>query len=111
VTGIYQNTGEYAHFGNNQLLVADPINKEVRRFLTGPIGAEITGFTLTPDMKHAFVNIQHPGDVPGGLKSKGIKKTAQNPQAASTWPEGKAGGRPRSATLVISKDDGGLIGT
>ena len=110
ITGGYQNAGEYKGFGNNQLLVADPNSKEVRRFLTGPIGAEITGFTLTPDMRHAFVNIQHPGDVPGGLKAQ-VTKSTETPDAASTWPTGKAGHRPRSATIVISKDDGGLIGT
>ena len=110
IAGSLQNTGEYQHFGNNQLLVADPNSKEVRRFLTGPIGAEVTGFTLTPDMKHAFVNIQHPGDVPGALQGK-VKKTYQNPAAASTWPASQAGKRPRSATIVIRKDDGGLIGT
>jgi secreted PhoX family phosphatase len=110
ISSGYQNAGEYQRFGNNQLLVADPNSKEVRRFLTGPIGAEITGFTLTPDMKHAFVNIQHPGDVTGALKHK-VKKTYRNPAAASTWPASKTGKRPRSATVVISKNDGGLIGT
>jgi len=110
ISSGYQNAGEYQGFGNNQLLVADPNSKEVRRFLTGPIGAEITGFTLTPDMKNAFVNIQHPGDVTGALKGK-VKKTYRNPAAASTWPASKVGKRPRSATIVIRKNDGGLIGT
>jgi len=110
ISGSTQNTGEYENFGNNQMLVADPVTKEVRRFLTGPVGAEITGTTMTADMKSLFVNIQHPGDVPGGLKDT-VKKTPENPKAASSWPDGEAGGRPRSATIVVSKDDGGLIGT
>ncbi len=110
LSGYAQNTGIHEAFGNNQMLVADPNTKEVRRFLTGPIGAEITGTMMSPDMKTLFVNIQHPGDVPGGLSDK-VKKTPDNPKAASSWPDGDKGGRPRSATIVVTKDDGGLIGT
>jgi secreted PhoX family phosphatase len=29
----------------------------------------------------------------------------------SNWPDQRADGRPRSATVVIRKNDGGLIGT
>ena len=109
VSGYAQNTKKYKNFGNNQLLVADPKSKEVRRFLTGPVGSEITGTTMAPDMKTLFVNIQHPGDVPGAWKGK-VKKTVENPKAASSWPDGEAGGRPRSATITIVKNDGGVIG-
>jgi secreted PhoX family phosphatase len=35
---------------------------------------------------------------------------AANPLSFSQWPDA-AGGRPRSATIVITKDDGGVIGT
>ncbi len=35
---------------------------------------------------------------------------AANPLAFSRWPEA-SGGRPRSATVVVTKDDGGVIGT
>ena len=34
-----------------------------------------------------------------------------NPKAFSSWPDGAAGKRPRSATVVITKDDGGKIGS
>lgn len=37
-------------------------NTQLRRFLTGPEGCEITGVTMTPDYKAIFVNIQHPGN-------------------------------------------------
>ena len=33
------------------------------------------------------------------------------PRAISNWPDQRPDGRPRSATLVIRKDDGGVIGT
>ena len=47
---------------NNQMLVADPTTGDLRRFLVGPKGCEITGWTMTPDARTLFVNIQHPGE-------------------------------------------------
>jgi secreted PhoX family phosphatase len=41
--------GEMARLGNNQLLACNPDTGEVRRFLTGPVGCELTGATFTPD--------------------------------------------------------------
>lgn len=80
-------------FGNNQMLVADPRTGEMKRFLVGPIGAEVTGISATPDFRTLFVNIQHPGE--GSTPSNLL----------STWPDGP-GRRPRSATVVISREDG-----
>jgi secreted PhoX family phosphatase len=34
-----------------------------------------------------------------------------NPTKYSNWPDGAAAGRPRSAVVMITKQDGGLIGT
>jgi len=99
------NKGDYANIGNNQMLVADPATKEIRRFLTGPNGCEITGITATPDLRTLFVNIQHPGE------TASERSDPTKPKAVSSWPDGAAGGRPRSATLVIRRDDGGVIGT
>lgn len=80
-------------FGNNQMLVAEPSTGEMKRFLVGPQGAEVTGITATPDFRTLFVNIQHPGE----------GSTATN--LLSTWPDGP-GKRPRSATLIIRREDG-----
>lgn len=99
------NRGDYARIGNNQMLAADPSTGEVRRFLTGPAGAEITGVTTTPDGTTLFVNVQHPGE------TASERSDPAAPTAVSAWPDGGAGGRPRSATVVIRKADGGLIGT
>ena len=74
----------------------------LRRFLVGPKGCEITGITETPDGRTLFVNIQHPGE---------DTKSLAAPQ--SLWPGNKGYGRPgraRSATIVITRDDGGVIG-
>ena len=94
--------GEYSRIGNNQILAVDPASGVFKRFLTGPRGSEITGFHITPDGRSAFVNIQHPGE--GGT-------SADNPRLLSNWPDYAPDGRPRSATVVIRKKDGGIIGT
>ena len=105
-----QRAGAYAPFGNNMMCAADPDTGQTKRFLTGPVGCEVTGVVNTPDNLTMFVNIQHPGDVPRDLTNAGVRLTSANPKAASSWPDGPNGGRPRSATIVITKDDGGPIG-
>ena len=97
--------GDLKNLGNNAMLAADPRTGEVRRFLVGPSGSEITGATATPDGKTMFINIQHPGESPSE------RSDPKAPDAISNWPDKKVGGRPRSATVVIRKNDGGLIGT
>ncbi len=91
-------SGIQANMGNCHMMLADIPTGRIGRFLTGPNGCEITGWTITPDQKSVFVNIQHPGE--GG---------ATNPTAFSTWPNGTV--PARSSTIVITKDDGGVIGT
>jgi hypothetical protein len=81
------------------MLVADPTTGDLRRFLVGPKGCEITGWTITDDRRTLFVNIQHPGEnAPFG-----------DPDAQSNWPD--RGPRPRSATVAIRRVDGGIVGT
>lgn len=99
------NMKEYKGMGNNQMLAVVPETGEFRRFLTGPNGCEITGIAFTPDMKTMFINIQHPGE-PDSERSDPAK-----PTAISAWPDAAHAGRPRSATVVIRKLDGGMIGS
>jgi secreted PhoX family phosphatase len=99
------NRGDYAGVGNNQMLCADVASGRIARFLTGPKGCEITGVTATPDGSSMFINIQHPGE------TASERNDPAQPQAVSNWPDGPAGGRPRAATVVIRRDDGGVIGT
>ena len=73
----------------------------LRRFLVGPKECEITGLAESADGKALFVNIQHPGE-----------DTAPNFATrtyGSYWPDGGSA-RPRSATIVITRTDGGVIG-
>ncbi len=97
-------TSGYAELGHNMMLAADPDSGEVRRFLTGPRGCEITGNTMTPDRRTMFVNIQHPGEPADDVSAP------TDPGRYSSWPDG-AGARPRSATIAIRRLDGGVIGS
>ncbi|AOF80800.1 hypothetical protein BSY238_651 [Methyloversatilis sp. RAC08] len=103
-------TGNYANIGGNAMYCADPTTRQVTRFLTSPIRCEVTGVVTTPDNKTMFVNIQHPGESWSGSFT-----------SRSTWPDSGINGpttqsangaiKPRSAVVVITKDDGGVIGT
>lgn len=80
----------------------------LKRFLVGPVGSEITGITETPDGKAMFINIQHPGETTSAANINDPSKYT------SQWPSNAgygAGKRPRSATIVITKNDGGRIGS
>lgn len=87
---------------------AKPAADKLKRFLVGPKDSEITGFCETPDGKAIFINIQHPGE---GTKMLDV---ADPTKYTSQWPSNAGygvGKRPRSATIVITKDDGGRIGS
>jgi uncharacterized protein len=78
------------------------------RFLVGPKGCEITGWCETADVRTVFINIQHPGE---NTKMADVGNPAR---FESQWPANAgygAGKRPRSATIVITKNDGGVIGS
>ena len=89
MSGSSQLKGIYEPFGNNQMLASDPATGEVKRFFVGPIGQEITGVITTPDGKTMFINVQHPGDVPGGLRESlgASSPSPANPRIASNWPD------------------------
>ncbi len=80
----------------------------LKRFLVGPKGAEITGITETPDGRALFINIQHAGE------NTKMADVTDPTKYESQWPANAgygAGKRPRSATIVITKNDGGVIGS
>ncbi|NWD09484.1 PhoX family protein [Pseudomonas gingeri] len=91
--GDYSNAGDFAGMGNNQMLCADPATGEIRRFMVGPVGCEVTGISFAPDQKTLFVGIQHPGENGG-----------------STFPEHLPNGKPRSSVMAIRREDGGIVG-
>ena len=85
-----------------------PTGSTLKRFLVGAKDCEITGLCETPDGKAMFINIQHPGE---GTRMADV---ADPTKYTSQWPSNAgygAGKRPRSATIVITRNDGGRIGT
>jgi secreted PhoX family phosphatase len=86
--GDDSNEGDFAGMGNNQMLAGDPVTGEIRRFLTGPFGSEVTGLTWSSDRRTMFVGIQHPG---------------------AAFPDGE-GTLPRSAIVAVKRNDNALIG-
>ena len=90
--GNISNKGDFAGMGNNQMLVGDPQTGEIRRFMVGPIGCEVTGSTWSADRRTMFVGIQHPGA-----------------RGGSHFPDGGQS-VPRSTVIAIRRDDGKAIG-
>jgi secreted PhoX family phosphatase len=86
--GDDDNESDFAGMGNNQMLAGDPVTGEIRRFMTGPNGCEVTGLTWSADRRTMFVGIQHPG---------------------APFPDGD-GSLPRSAIVTIKRDDNALVG-
>ncbi len=84
-----------------------PTAETLKRFFVGPFDCEVTGLCETPDGKTIFVNIQHPGE------DTSAADLADPAKYTSQWPSNQgygAGRRPRSATIVITKNDGGMVG-
>ena len=84
--------------------------RPVKRFLVGPAGAEICGPTMAPDERAFFAAIQHPGesDAAGGSIAdlrwtRGQRPPSSFPDGGETWP--------RSAVVVVTREDGGRIGS
>jgi secreted PhoX family phosphatase len=109
-----EQTLEYTKGDGSKLVVrtrvgAKPTATTLSRFLVGPVDSEVTGITETPDGRAIFVNIQHPGE---SIEQSAVADPAKY---TSHWPgnagygAGGATARPRSATIVITRNNGGLI--
>ena len=70
-----------------------------KRFLRTPIGAELCGPFFTPDDTSLFCAVQHPGE----------SSTFETP--STRWPDFDENIPPRPAVVVISRNDGGTIGS
>lgn len=89
--------------------VASDGPRHVKRFLVGPVGAEICGPVMAPDERAFFCAIQHPGESnTQGVDYASVRwRTGERPP--SNFPDGGESW-PRSAVIVVTKEDGGLIG-
>ena len=104
--------GDWTNIGANSMVCADPATGKTKRFLTGPLQCEVTGVVMTPDGQTMFLGIQHPGEE---------ATNPANPTQFSNWPASQfatnsagqtvVGGRPRSGVVVITKTNGGIVGS
>ena len=83
-------------YGFNSPFKAD-VYFVITRLFTGVAGCEITGFAITPDRRTMFINVQHPGD--------------GNPSTSNFPSADRSGAVPRDCTVVITRKDGGIIGS
>ena len=80
----------------------DGIGKALTKLLfQAPSGAEVCGPVVTPDDRTLFLAVQHPGEDKGSV--------FENP--STRWPDFKADMPPRPAVVVITRKDGGVIGS
>ncbi len=97
----------------NDSVLATPANASgtrlVKRFLVGPMGAEICGPTMAPDERAFFAAIQHPGEGDAAGVSIGDLRWTRGQRPPSNFPDGGETW-PRSAVVVITREDGGRIG-
>lgn len=80
---------------NTPSVVDQRDQSNLKRFLVGPNGCEITGVFANADKTAIFVNVQHPGNWPSVAD-------------ATVRTSGTV--RPRASTVAIWKDDGGQVG-
>jgi secreted PhoX family phosphatase len=78
-----------------------PERGRARRFLSSPTGCEVCGPAFTPDNRTFFVAIQHPG----------LTDKATYEKPGSRFPDYRPDMPPRPSVLVVSRDDGGKVGT
>ena len=92
------NDGIYA------IATEGPLPREVKRFLTCPIGAEVTGPIFAPDNKTFFCGFQHIGEE----GKDGTRFRGQLDRPFSTYPNNVW---PRDSVVYIRRKDGGIVGT
>jgi uncharacterized protein len=88
--------GDQPQGGNNGCFACateGAARSELKRFMTGPVGAEICGCSFTPDGETLFLAIQHPGE--GGSLEHPI----------SLWPDGP-GCAVRPSLIAVRREDG-----
>ena len=79
------------------MVVIDTRTGEYKRLLSGVASDEITGCITTPDYKTLFTNTQHPGN---------------GSPTFTNFPAPFDGVTiPRDCTLVVTKKDGGIVGS
>ncbi|MBB5754032.1 PhoX family protein [Prosthecomicrobium pneumaticum] len=76
-------------------------------FFRVPVGAEMCGPLLLPDMQTMFVAVQHPGD--GGDDWAGFGRVSYYEDLSTRWPDFKDDMPVRPAVVAITRQGGGKI--
>ena len=77
-------------------------------FFRVPVGAEMCGPLILPDMQTAFVAVQHPAD--GGEDWEGFGRPSYYEDLSTRWPDFKDDMPVRPSVVAITKQGGGRIG-
>ncbi|MEP7452986.1 PhoX family phosphatase [Phyllobacterium sp. SB3] len=77
-------------------------------FYRVPVGAEMCGPLMLPDMATMMVAVQHPGD--GGEDWEGFGRPSYYEDLSTRWPDFKDDMPVRPAVVAITKKGGGKIG-
>lgn len=91
-----QTDGAQPEGANDQMLVGDPSSRNIGRLFAGVEDCEITGIAVTPDQRTMFINVQHPGN--------GDPEVTRFPDYDPNLP-------PRDCTVVLTRKDGGIVGS
>lgn len=83
----------------------------LKRFAVGPFDQEITGLCETPDGKVLFFNVQHPGEGTTFANIGDPSKFTSHYPGNAGYGAGGATARPRACTVMVTKNDGGRVGT
>jgi uncharacterized protein len=76
-----------------------------RLFYTPPVGSECCSPWFTPDGRTLFVSVQHPGE----LRADG-GDAASVAEMETAWPDFAPGVPARPSVVVLSREDGGVVG-
>jgi secreted PhoX family phosphatase len=75
-------------------------------FYIPPVGAECCSPAFTPDATSLFISVQHPGE----LRLEDNEDAEAFDQQGTTWPDFAEGLPARPSVVVLSRDDGRVIG-
>ena len=81
-----------------------------RMLYRAPVGSEVCGPCFTPDGRTLFLAVQHPGS-DGTEAFTGFGRRSSFADPATRWPDFDDRTPPRPSVVVITRDDGGPIGS
>lgn len=72
-----------------------------------PVGSEACSPAFTPDGASVFISVQHPGE----LRMEDDEDALSIAEAGTLWPDFADGTPARPAVIVLTRQDGAMVGT